>query len=996
MTRHVSPTLASVFAACLLVTLAACGGGGGDSAQPPPPPPPPPPPSDTTPPDTSLSGAPPARTNATTASFTFTATEAGSTFETRLDGGSFAAAVSPVNLSGIAEGSHTFDVRARDAAGNVDSSAASAAWTVDTTAPDTSVDTAPSAVTTVTLAAFTFSSADSTASFEVSLDGAPFQAATSPYPLNMADGAHTFRVRARDVAGNIDATPATASWLVDTTAPDTQITSAPSATTPVSSASFSFSSPDAAATFEASLDGSAFVAATSPYVVSGVASGAHTFRVRARDAAGNQDATPASATFITDAQGPAGRIVFPPPVSYTEAVTLTVRGTASDANGVQSVRVNGIAATSADGFANWSAQIPITVSGANPIVLAVTDTTGIETASADTAVVHNRGPNILLVQDLAFDPNGDRLLIVDRRTSNLYAYNAGDRLGRVIANLAASSSPPDTSFSGSIAVDAANNRAIVADGPLDRIAAVNLGTGVVTVLSASPGAGQPTSLGSSPKIALDPANHRAFATTDGQTVLSIDLTTGSRTIITSLSVGSGVELNLPSGIAYDNHTVPGTPRLLISDINYSSQGIIAVDVATGNRSAFSSRSPTGTGPALAFPSSLQLDAANNRLLALDIGEHALVAVSLANGNRSYLAGPGIGSGVTMNTEAGLALSPNGRVYTGQRGGEVLEVNTGTLARTSFVGGPLGTGFRILDGRALVLESAESLLYLDYNNESVLRVDLLTGNRRVVSGAFSAVGTGPYLYLAAHMVPDLRAPSPGSRVFVTTGYPTDTLISVDLATGNRSLAANLNPVFPAEAGSMALDAAGNRMLFIENDSQAAITESLIAVDLSTGVRTTISDNVSKGMGPGFGYSVDLVLVPAVNPTRAIVSNIQSGANGPNYLSVDLATGNRTIFAPATGSLPVLNPVWMHLDAANNRLLAINASPESLFFMPLVNPTRTLVSGVHGITGALRGTGMKTFGSAIEYDAINGIAYTFGLEGSLMAIDIASGDRVQIAH
>jgi hypothetical protein len=37
------------------------------------------------------------------------------------------------------------------------------------------------------------------------------------------DGTHTVRIRATDVAGNVDATPATRSWTVDTAAPETSM-----------------------------------------------------------------------------------------------------------------------------------------------------------------------------------------------------------------------------------------------------------------------------------------------------------------------------------------------------------------------------------------------------------------------------------------------------------------------------------------------------------------------------------------------------------------------------------------------------------------------------------------------------------------------------------------------------------------------------------------------------------------------------------------------------
>jgi len=181
------------------------------------------PPVDTTPPDTTITSAAP-----TTAapSFTFTSSEANSTYECQLDGSAFAACTSPKTYSGLAPGQHTFSVRAKDAAGNTDGTPASQTWTVgttpppDTTAPETTLAASgPSGTVTSTDASFAFSSNEA-GTFQCQLDSAAVTTCTSPQSYSgLAPGQHTFSVRATDTAGNADATPATRTWTVSTTTP---------------------------------------------------------------------------------------------------------------------------------------------------------------------------------------------------------------------------------------------------------------------------------------------------------------------------------------------------------------------------------------------------------------------------------------------------------------------------------------------------------------------------------------------------------------------------------------------------------------------------------------------------------------------------------------------------------------------------------------------------------------------------------------------------------
>src|SRR5438132_3270602 len=93
------------------------------------------PPIDTTPPAVpAITGSPANPTKLTSATFTFTG-EAGASFQCALDAGAFAVCSSGVNYPGpLADGSHTFQVKQTDVAGNT-GVAASYTWTVDTTAP---------------------------------------------------------------------------------------------------------------------------------------------------------------------------------------------------------------------------------------------------------------------------------------------------------------------------------------------------------------------------------------------------------------------------------------------------------------------------------------------------------------------------------------------------------------------------------------------------------------------------------------------------------------------------------------------------------------------------------------------------------------------------------------------------------------------------------------------------------------------------------------------
>ena len=305
-------------------------------------------------PDTTITSAPASPSNLTGPSFSFTSTEAGSSFECRLDGGAFVACTSPKSYSGLLGGSHTFEVRATDTAGNTDATPASHTWTIDLTAPDTTITAGPSNPTNSTAPSFSFTSTEAGSSFECRLDGAAFAACTSAKSYTgLTAGSHTFEVRATDPAGNTDGTPASQTWTIDLSAPDTTITAGPADPTNSTSASFSFTSTEAGSTFECKLDGAAFAACTSPQSYTGLTAGSHTFQVHAIDPAGNVDATAASRSWVVDLTPPDTTITSGPP-NPSNSTGASFTFTSSEAGSTFQCSLDGATFTSCSSPATYS------------------------------------------------------------------------------------------------------------------------------------------------------------------------------------------------------------------------------------------------------------------------------------------------------------------------------------------------------------------------------------------------------------------------------------------------------------------------------------------------------------------------------------------------------------------------------------------------------------------------------------------------------------------
>jgi DNA-binding beta-propeller fold protein YncE len=147
-------------------------------------------------------------------------------------------------------------------------------------------------------------------------------------------------------------------------------------------------------------------------------------------------------------------------------------------------------------------------------------------------------------------------------------------------------------------------------------------------------------------------------------------------------------------------------RLLVTDAATPVK-LFAVDVATGNRSILSGDS-FGSGPDFVAPLGVAVDSVNDRVLVLDGGTLAMIAVDPVTGDRSYVTLGGADPDLfrANHQAAGKGGSPP----------------------------PVGTGPLFQAPRDLVIDSTRNIAFTSNERlmNGILIVDLVSGDRLLLS------------------------------------------------------------------------------------------------------------------------------------------------------------------------------------------------------------------------------------------------------------------------
>jgi MYXO-CTERM domain-containing protein len=351
--------------------------------------------------DTSIASGPAALTNSASATFVFSANKPGASFECDLDGLGFSGCGNPSTFTALGEGPHSLRVRAVRGA-EVDPTPATQTWSVDTVAPLAPTIDAPTANEALSTARPVVSGVAGAGELvTIFVDGVAVGTVTAnalggfsfTLPTNLADGAHTVRATAQDLAGNVSPQSLARPFTIDTTAPFPPTVTSPTNGSTVANASPTFSGiAEAGSTVAVEIDG--LIVGTAVANSSGqwtllspspLADGPHTVRARATDAVGNQSTAGPTVSFSVDTTAPATpTLVTPAAGSSSSSDRPLVQGSA-DPGSVVTIRIDGVVVGTTVAASNgaFSFTPAALADGPHSITVQATDALG-NTSAAST------------------------------------------------------------------------------------------------------------------------------------------------------------------------------------------------------------------------------------------------------------------------------------------------------------------------------------------------------------------------------------------------------------------------------------------------------------------------------------------------------------------------------------------------------------------------------------------------------------------------------------
>ena len=400
-----------------------------------------------------------------------------------------------------------------------------------------------------------------------------------------------------------------------------------------------------------------------------------------------QGGTGAAAGNDAGGESKAGLHITFPPSGAVSNDSIVVRGTSRFAESVSAIQVNGVPATSTDGFASYRTVVPLQMNGNKIVVTA-------------------EGANKALL--------GTAEVTIER-----FADDASIRRG--------GGDPFSTYRLFGMVIDTVQHEAIICDDIFDGLARIDFATGNRALASASESSARGmvgkgyNDIGQPRDVTIDAPGHALVI--DGSTLVGIDLHTGDRTLLSGNGKGTGPEATQFGSVGYDQ----ASARAIAMD--YQGNALVAIDPISGARTVLSSAT-IGTGLALNSFGAVEVDPAHDRVLTTRPYANPIIAIDMKSGNRSVLSGDGAGTGPALQEPGALAISPSlGVVFAWDKSKHLFSIDLANGNRRIVADTATGMGVPLASLEHLAF--GDDLLY-GTQGESVLALDPIEGHRVVIA------------------------------------------------------------------------------------------------------------------------------------------------------------------------------------------------------------------------------------------------------------------------
>jgi len=434
----------------------------------------------------------------------------------------------------------------------------------------------------------------------------------------------------------------------------------------------------------------------------------------------------------------------------------------------------------------------------------------------------------------------------------------------------------------------------------------------------------------------------------------------------TLRITRSIQLGPISSIDYD----AAGNRVVMLQV--SAKRLVTKDLATGAVRILSGDG-VGTGVAFANPRHVVFDTARNRAIVSDQTVDDLITVDLTTGNRAKLTNTFFNSPDAMVLDA----AGNRVLVTDTTIDAVVAVNLTTGARTTLSDDLTGTGEEFSLPNSIDYDAATNTAYvLDASLQAILAVNLANGDRTIV--ADRDTGTGGPMNSSTSIT---LAPGEDEILLVRGGF--HRIEEVDIATGDRTiLVSETGNGPPLEGPNHVIFRTGSQVLVSEGGGSV----SLLQVNLNNDARTVVHD-WRQGQGPIFEFVRGVAF--DAERRRILAADDRLDA----LLAIDARTGNRSFFIQ--GQQPNGNfqrPERVRVDPDRDVAYVYGINPIQLVCVDLDTGFMDVVSRMNDVGAGETFQGVRD----IEYDPLGQRYFASRSQPDvILDVDDASGDRTIFA-